>query len=344
MAQVEKYGCEKQRKWNGERDDEGSANITEKEKQDDRYQDHSLAQIVQHRVQRVMKQIAAVEHGNDLHTLGQDVIVELVHLVVNPFERGAFFGPLAHQHAALDDVGLIDNDAVRTMIGSGHVPQPNSGAPLDDRDVLYANWSPIRSCQHGVLDILYTAVKSERADVQLLQAFFDEAATGVHVVDGQLVLSLADAQAVGDELIGVDAHLIFARGAAEVAHVHDVRNFPEFLVQSPVFDAPQIHQVICRIRAPDRVPINLAGGDPVRTDLRQHARRHIDLREPFEHFLAVPIVDGLVVEDQRNQGKAKNRLRPHRGEMRNPKHLNFYGNRDLLFHFFSRMPGPLADD
>src|ERR1017187_8702544 len=143
MAQVEKYRREKQRKRNGECNNEGSANITEKQKEDDRYQDHSLAEVVQHRVQRVMKQIAAVEHGDDLHTLGQDVIVEFVHLLVNPFDRGAFFGPLAHQHSALDDVGLIYNDAVRAMIGSGHVPQPNFGAPFDDRYVLYANWSPI---------------------------------------------------------------------------------------------------------------------------------------------------------------------------------------------------------
>ena len=68
-----------------------------------------------------MKQIAAVEHGNNLHTLGQDVIVELFHLLVNRFERGAFFGPLAHQHAALDDVRLIHDDAVGTMIGSSPV-------------------------------------------------------------------------------------------------------------------------------------------------------------------------------------------------------------------------------
>src|SRR5580693_102253 len=134
MAQVEEYGCEKQRKRNGERNDKGSTNITEKEKQDDRHQDHSLAEVVQHRVQRVMKQIAAVEHGNDLHTLGQDVIVQFVHLLVNRFKRWAFFGPLAHQHAALDDVGLIDNHAVRTMIGAGHVPEPNSGAPFDLRN------------------------------------------------------------------------------------------------------------------------------------------------------------------------------------------------------------------
>src|ERR1700677_4103152 len=139
MAEVEKYGCEKQGKGNGESNDKCAANITKEQKEDDGYQDHPLYEVVQHRVQRVMKQIAAVEHGNDLHTLGQDVIVELVHLLMNPIDRGAFFGPLAHQHAALDDVGLIDNDAVRAMIGSGHVPQPDSGAPFDDRDVLNAD-------------------------------------------------------------------------------------------------------------------------------------------------------------------------------------------------------------
>src|SRR5580698_6734177 len=180
MAQVEKDGSEEQRKRNGERNNESSADTTEKQKENDRYENHPLAEVMQHRVQRVMKQIAAVEHGNDLHTFGQDVIVELVHLVVNPFERGAFFGPLAHQHAALDDVGLIYNDAVRTMIGSGHAPQPDSGTPVDDRDVLYAHWSPIRGRQHGIFDILHTAVKTKRADVQLLQALFDEAAAGVH--------------------------------------------------------------------------------------------------------------------------------------------------------------------
>ena len=209
------------------------------------------------------------------------------------------------------------------MIRSGHAPQPNSGTPVDDRDVLYANWNSIRSRQYGILNILHISVKSECTDVQLLQALFDEAAAGVHVVNGQLVLNLADAQAVRDELVRVDTHLIFARGATEVAHVHDVRNFPEFLVQDPVFNAPQVHQVIRGIVAPDCVPINLAGLAPVRTDLRQHSRRHIDLSQPFEYFLTVPFVDRLIVEDQRNQGKTKNRFRPHRREMRNPKHLNF---------------------
>src|ERR1700733_13685361 len=182
MAQVEEYRCKEQGKRNGERNNEGAAYISEKEKQDDRYQDHSLAKVMQHCVERVMKQIAAVEHRDDLHTLRQDVIVEFVHLLVNRFERRAFFGSLAHQHTALDDIGLIHDDAVQTMIGSRHVSQANSGAPFHDRDVFYANGCPLRSREHGILDILNAAEESKCADVQLLQSLFDKAAARVRVV------------------------------------------------------------------------------------------------------------------------------------------------------------------
>ena len=46
-------------------------------------------------MQGVMKQIAAVQHGNDLHAFGQDALVELFHLFVNPVERGPFLRALS---------------------------------------------------------------------------------------------------------------------------------------------------------------------------------------------------------------------------------------------------------
>src|ERR1700742_4987875 len=112
MAQIEKYGREEQREWYGERDNEGSSNVAEEEKENDRDQNHSFGKVVQHRVQGVMKQITAIEHRNDFHTLGQNVIIELVHLFVNPFNRRTFFSALAHQHAALNHVRLVYDDAV----------------------------------------------------------------------------------------------------------------------------------------------------------------------------------------------------------------------------------------
>ena len=61
---------------------------------------------------------------------------------------------------------------------------------------------------------------------------FDEAAAGIDVVVGELLLHLADAQAVGDQLVRIDAHLVLAHRAAEVGNVHDVGNGLELLEQN----------------------------------------------------------------------------------------------------------------
>ena len=94
LAQIEPNRSEHQGKRNRERNDQGRANIAEEQKQDDRNQNHPFAEVVQHRVQREMKQIAAVQHGNDLHAFGQDAFVELLHLLVNRVERGPFLRAL----------------------------------------------------------------------------------------------------------------------------------------------------------------------------------------------------------------------------------------------------------
>ena len=52
-----------------------------KQKQNDRDQNHSFAEVVQHRMQGEMQQVAAVQHGNDLHAFGQDAIIELLHFL-----------------------------------------------------------------------------------------------------------------------------------------------------------------------------------------------------------------------------------------------------------------------
>ncbi len=51
------------------------------------------------------------------------------------------------------------------------------------------------------LDVVHVLHQADGAHVDLLQARFDEAAAGVDVVVGELLLHLADAQAVGDQLV-----------------------------------------------------------------------------------------------------------------------------------------------
>ena len=63
---------------------------------------HSFREIVQHRVQREMQQIAAVQHGHHFHARRQNAVIELVHLLVNRRERRFFLGTLAHAAPRLE--------------------------------------------------------------------------------------------------------------------------------------------------------------------------------------------------------------------------------------------------
>ena len=63
--QVETGGGKQQREGNGEHDDDCAAHVAEKEKENDRDQDHSLGQVVQHGVRGEVEQVAAIDEGSD---------------------------------------------------------------------------------------------------------------------------------------------------------------------------------------------------------------------------------------------------------------------------------------
>src|ERR1017187_1881279 len=138
VAQIEPDRCKEQRERNGQRDDERGTGIEEKQEENDADQDHAFRQIVHHRVQGEMKEIAAIQHGDNLHTWGQDPVVELIHLLVNCLERCLLFGALAHQHDALDDIRLIDDAPVLHVVGASHMAQTDLRTLAYFRYVLYA--------------------------------------------------------------------------------------------------------------------------------------------------------------------------------------------------------------
>ena len=135
VLQVEADGREQQREGNGERDDERAAHVAEEEKQDDRDQDHALGQVVQHGVGGEVQQVAAVDEGNDLDALGQNLIVQLLHLLVNAVERGLRVGALLQAQDAGDHVVVVDERAVfvdgrRRQTGPGGSSGPASTTPM----------------------------------------------------------------------------------------------------------------------------------------------------------------------------------------------------------------------
>ena len=98
------------------------------------------------------------------------------------------------------------------------------------------------------------------------------------------------------------------------------------------------------LRAGQRVPVDLSDRAPVRPHLRLNVIGQGHLRKALQRLLPVPVVYGIVVEDQGDAGKPEHRFRAQTGEMRNSVHHDFDRNRDLLFHFFRRAAGPLRDD
>ena len=138
-----------------------------------------------------------------------------------------------------------------------------------DRDILHVQRRSVLGREHRVFDVAHVLDQAHFAHIDLLQAGLNEAAAGVGVVVGELLLHLRDAEPVGDQLVGIDAHLILARRTAEAGDVHDVRNGLEVLLDHPVFERLQLHHVILRIGAVQREEVDLADGTPVGAHLRR---------------------------------------------------------------------------
>src|SRR5438445_5731889 len=92
------------------------------------------------------------------------------------------------------------------------------------------------------------------------------------------------------------------------------------------------------------VEVDLANGAPVGAHLRLQAARQLYLRQSFQYLLAVPIIDGLIVENKHHTGQSKDGHGSQVLQMRNSVHLDFNRNRDLLFDLFRGVAGPLRND
>ena len=109
---------------------------------------------------------------------------------------------------------------------------------------------------------------------------------------------LGKAQSIPDQLIGINANLVFAGRTAETGDIDDVGDGLEVLFDHPVFDRFQLHHVVVRVGAFQREEVDLADRAPVRAHLWHHARRQGHLREPLQNPLPVPRVLLFIVENQ----------------------------------------------
>src|SRR5713226_7248028 len=94
---------------------------------------------------------------------------------------------------------------LRALRDNGNIPHAQRSASLGDDDCVFY--------------ILYVPDQANFADIDLLQAGFDEAAACVGVVVRELLLHLGEAQSVRDELIGIHTDLIFAGRTTETGNI-----------------------------------------------------------------------------------------------------------------------------
>ncbi len=118
-----------------------------------------------------------------------------------------------------------------------------------DRNVADSERGAILGREHSVFDIANGFDQSNFPDIDLLLAGFDETPARVDIVVGELLLHLGDAETVGNQLRGIQANLILARGAAEAGHIDNIGDRFEIFLDDPILDRFQIHHVILRIAA-----------------------------------------------------------------------------------------------
>src|SRR5580704_10354722 len=224
MAQIQTDGGKKQCKWNRQSNDDGVARIAEKQEKNNHDQNHSFGEVMHDGARRVVHQIVAIQVRNDLHAARQNVIVEPPHHGMDSFECCGRVGTLAHEHDAFHYVTVIDHHAVGSVDGFSDLAQADFWPLGDVGNIFYAQRGAVLGFEDGFFDVADAVNQSHCANIDLLCSLFDKTAAGVCIAVRQLLLDLGETQAVGDQLLGIDANLILAGNSAEGRIVDHVRH------------------------------------------------------------------------------------------------------------------------
>jgi len=91
--------------------------------------------------------------------------------------------------------------------------------------------------------------------------------------------------------------------ATDAFDIHDVGDGEELLVDDPVIERLQVHQIITRVGGLQGVEEDFSDGAEVGADLRLEAGGQFGLRQAFGYLLAVPVVIRFIVENQDQGGR-----------------------------------------
>ena len=221
--------------------------------------------------------------------LGRIPFVELLHFVVNALQHRVGVVALLQQHDPFNGVGIVDDLPSGRWMALPIWPRRILGPCATVAISLILMAVPF-AVLTTVFSMSCTLVKRP-SDCTLIccAPCFDEAAAAVGVVAGDLLLDLADGQAVGDQLLRIELDLVFLGRSAEAGNIHHAVHALEGLLQRPVFERLLLHHVVGGVGALQRVPVDLADGAPVGSHLRNKIGGQVHLTEPLQHVLAIHV-------------------------------------------------------
>src|SRR5450631_2415254 len=297
-AQYQNDHGEKQRERNGGADDQGAAQIAQKNPLQQHDQQNAYHHVVQHGRGGDVDQILAVVDALDVHAGRQDAgIVDRGHQLFDAqYGRRALLAA-AHQHGALDDVVVLieAGDAEPRFLADGH-----SGDILDQHRVAAA----LR--YHGVGKIGDGTDQADAAHHGGLRADVDSLAADIDVGIADGLQQVRQGQAVGDQLVEVNLQFVGLGLAAPAGDVDHAGHGAKAALKDPVLQRLEVEHAV--VRRP---------GQPVAVDFadraeRRNPRLHIagqrrQLRQAVQYLLQRLVIGVVEGELQFDVGQAVQR-------------------------------------
>ena len=196
-----------------QRDDQRGPKLGQEQEQDQDDEDAALAQRVRDRLDAGLDERGAVVEDVDPHALGQGG-ADLRHRLLDPAHHVLRVLALEHDDHAGHDLALaVARDRALAGLGAdGHVG-----------DVAQVHRRAVLGLEHDALDVGDVLEQPDAAQVDLLPAAHDHPATGVGVVALDGLDHVVRGQAVLEQLVGRDEHLVLLDVAAEAVDLVHAR-------------------------------------------------------------------------------------------------------------------------
>ncbi len=325
--------CERER--DGRRDDHRAAQVAEKCPLQEEDQHHAQQHVVQHGVRRQVDELAAVVDLLQPVARRQDAArIDVLDLLLDALDRGLALGAATHENDALHDVAVAvaSRDAQPRLMACRHVGH-----------VAQANGCACIAPDQGVQQRGRRFDQPDPAHDDGLRANVDRLAAHVGVARIQRLHDLRQRHVEGCKAARIDGHVVDLGLAAPAGDVDHPGHRLEAALERPVLQRLEVGRR--RARRPD---------DAVSVDLADRARRRNlglrvvgqrrQLRQPVVDPLLGLLVAGVVGELHLHVGQAEQGDRAHARHMRQARHLDLDGDRDVALELLRGLPRALGHD